>query len=152
MSRCDLIIHQARLTGTAPRVRARVRSDRSGVTIPARVLHRGPQSLGSSVAVIEVEPGAPHAEAWSRRSDKYYPVSSGEIRFVLDGKAHTMKVGDFCFVKKGRRFSYSNEGSQLAILTFVHTPRFDPREEVFADQQVVASQPANKPDAADAET
>ena len=89
------------------------------------------QSLGSSVATIEVEPGARHAEAWSRRSDKYYVVSSGEIRFILDSEPHTMKAGDFCFVKKGRRFSYSNEGSQLAILMLVHTPSFDLREEVF---------------------
>ena len=91
------------------------------------------QSLGSSVAAIEVAPGARHAEGWSRRSDKYYLVSSGEIRFVLDGEPHTMKAGDFCFVAKGRRFSYSNESAQLAILVLVHTPSFDLREEVFVD-------------------
>jgi mannose-6-phosphate isomerase-like protein (cupin superfamily) len=89
------------------------------------------QSLGSSVAAIEVAPGARHAEAWSRRSDKYYLVSSGEVRFVLEGELHTMKAGDFCFVAKGRRFSYSNESSQLATLVLVHTPSFDLRDEVF---------------------
>jgi mannose-6-phosphate isomerase-like protein (cupin superfamily) len=92
------------------------------------------QSLGSSVAVIEVAPGARHAEAWSRRSDKYYLVSSGELRFVLDGERHTIKAGDFCFVKRGRRFSYSNDGSQLAVLILVHTPSFDLNEEVFVGQ------------------
>jgi mannose-6-phosphate isomerase-like protein (cupin superfamily) len=92
------------------------------------------QSLGSSVAVIEVAPGARHAEAWSRRSDKYYLVSSGEVCFVLDGELHTMEAGDFCFVKQGRRFSYSNNGSQLAILMLVHTPSFDLNEEVFVGQ------------------
>lgn len=89
------------------------------------------QSLDASVATIEVAPGARHAEAWSRRSDKYYVVCSGEVRFVLDGEPHTMKAGDFCYVKKGRRFSYSNESAETATLILAHTPRFDLREEVF---------------------
>ena len=89
------------------------------------------QSLGSSVAAIEVEPGVRHAEAWSRRSDKYYLVIGGEIRFVLDGEPHMMRAGDFCFVKQGQRFSYSNPGSELATLVLVHTPNFDLREELF---------------------
>jgi len=92
------------------------------------------QSLGSSVAAIEVAPGARHAEAWSRRSDKYYVVSSGELRFVLDGEVHLMKTGDFCFVKRGRRFSYSNESSVAVNLILVHTPSFDLSEEVFVEQ------------------
>lgn len=89
------------------------------------------RSLGSSVAAIEVAPGARHAEAWSRRSDKYYLVSSGEIEFVLDGEPHTLGAGDFLFVRQGRRFSYVNETSKVATLVLVHTPSFDLREEVF---------------------
>jgi mannose-6-phosphate isomerase-like protein (cupin superfamily) len=50
------------------------------------------QSLDASVAVVEVAPGAPHAAAWSRRSDKYYRVSAGQIRFVLDGEPHFMRA------------------------------------------------------------
>ena len=96
--------------------------------------YTGGQSLSSSVAAVEVKPGARHAEAWSRRSDKYYVVSRGEILFVLDGESHRMKAGDFCFVKKGRRFSYSNEGSELAVLILVHTPSIDLREEVFVGE------------------
>jgi mannose-6-phosphate isomerase-like protein (cupin superfamily) len=92
------------------------------------------QSLDASVAAVEVAPGARHAEAWSRRSDKYYVVGSGQVRFVLDGAPQTMKAGDFCFVKKGRRFSYSNESLEPATLILVHTPSFDLREEVFVDQ------------------
>ena len=92
------------------------------------------QSVDASVAAVGVAPGAIHAEAWSRRSDKYYVVSSGEVRFVLDGEPYAMKAGDFCFVKKGRRFSYSNESSEPATLMLVHTPSFDLREEVFVDQ------------------
>lgn len=91
-------------------------------------------SLDASVATVEVAPGARHAEAWSRRSDKYYVVSSGQVRFVLDGEPHKMKAGDFCFVGKGRRFSYSNESTEPATLVLVHTPRFDLREEVFVGQ------------------
>lgn len=89
------------------------------------------QSFGSSVAAIEVAPHARHAEAWSRRSDKYYVVSRGEVRFVLDGEAHVLGTGDFCFVKQGRRFSYSNEGEEPATLILIHTPSFDLNEEVF---------------------
>ncbi len=92
------------------------------------------QSLDASVATVEVAPGARHAEAWSRRSDKYYVVGSGEVRFVLEGELHTMRAGDFCLVKKGRRFSYSNERTEAATLVLVHTPSFDLREEVFVDQ------------------
>ena len=89
------------------------------------------QRFGSSVAAIEVEPGARHAEAWSRRSDKYYVITSGEIRFVLDGTMHLMAAGDFCFVKCGQRFSYSNQSTELATLVLIHTPSFDLQEEVF---------------------
>jgi mannose-6-phosphate isomerase-like protein (cupin superfamily) len=89
------------------------------------------QPLGSSVAAIEVAPGARHAEAWSRRSDKYYLVTRGEIELVLDGEPHALATGDFCFVRQGRRFSYANNGSQPATLVLVHTPSFDLRDEVF---------------------
>ena len=101
------------------------------------------QSLGSSVAIIEVAPGARHGEARSRRSDKYYLVSNEEVRFALDGEPHVMRVGDFCFVKQGRRFSYSNEGSELAILVLVHTPNFHLREQVFVARKMAHLQPAN---------
>ncbi len=92
------------------------------------------QPFDSSLAAIEVILGARHAEAWSRRSDKYYLVTGGEIPFVLDGEPHTMRAGDFCFVKRGRRFSYSNQSSELATLVLVHTPSFDLHEEVFVGQ------------------
>jgi mannose-6-phosphate isomerase-like protein (cupin superfamily) len=91
------------------------------------------QPFDASVATVEALPGARHAEAWSRRSDKYYVVASGEIRFVLDGVPHAMKAGDFCFVRKGRRFSYSNESAQPATLVLIHTPSFELEAEVFVD-------------------
>jgi mannose-6-phosphate isomerase-like protein (cupin superfamily) len=87
--------------------------------------------LTSSLAVIEVPPGASHAEAWSKRSDKYYLVTRGAIRFVLDGKTFALGLGDFCFVPLGQHFSYSNQGAEPATLVLVHTPSFDLDEEVF---------------------
>ncbi|MBI4914491.1 MAG: cupin domain-containing protein [Acidobacteria bacterium] len=92
------------------------------------------QSLGSSVAVIEVAPGVRHTEAWSRRSDKYYLVTRGQVQFTLDGEPHVIGAGDFCLVRCGRHFSYSNESPEAATLVLVHTPGFDLREEVFAGQ------------------
>ena len=89
------------------------------------------QSLSSSMAAVEVAPGAQHAEAWSRRSDKYYVVTIGEIRFVLEGERRLLKAGDFCFVRQGQRFSYSNDNAEPATLVLVHTPSFDLSAEVL---------------------
>jgi mannose-6-phosphate isomerase-like protein (cupin superfamily) len=91
------------------------------------------QALDSSVAMVEVPPGARHKEAWSRRSDKYYLVSSGRVSFVLDGVEHALAAGDFCLVKRGQRFSYSNRTAELATLVLVHTPSFELAEEVFVE-------------------
>ena len=88
---------------------------------------------GSSFAVITVPPRASHAEAWSRRSDKYYYVTAGEVEFTLDGKRHTLATGDFCIVRQGQCFSYRNSGQKETELILVHTPSFDPDSEVFVD-------------------
>jgi mannose-6-phosphate isomerase-like protein (cupin superfamily) len=53
---------------------------------------------------------------------------------MLDGKAHAMSAGDFCFVKQGQPFSYSNQKSELATLVLVHTPSFSSSDEVFVGQ------------------
>lgn len=92
------------------------------------------QPLSSSIATIEIPPRGRHAEAWSRRSDKYYLVVSGEIEFALDGESRALKTGDLCYVKQGRRFSYVNESPNPATVVLVHTPSFDLREEVFVDR------------------
>lgn len=92
------------------------------------------RSGSSSVALIEVDPGVRHKEAWSRRSDKYYVVISGEITFVLEGTEYAMAAGDVCVVERGRRFSYSNQSDIAATLVLIHTPSFDLAEEVFVEQ------------------
>jgi mannose-6-phosphate isomerase-like protein (cupin superfamily) len=89
------------------------------------------QDLQSSMAVIEVPQGARHAEAWSKRSDKYYLVTAGRIRFVLDGAETELHGGDFCLVPQGHRFSYRNDSDQPATLVLVHTPSFDLGSEVL---------------------
>jgi mannose-6-phosphate isomerase-like protein (cupin superfamily) len=74
-----------------------------------------------------------HKEAWSRRSDKYYLVISGQIAFELEGTEYLMSAGDLCVVERGRRFSYSNRSGNVATLVLVHTPSFDAAEEVFVE-------------------
>ena len=89
------------------------------------------QNLSSSLAVVEVPPNAQHAVAFSKRSDKYYLVTKGQVRFVLEGKDCDLGVGDFCFVRCGQRFSYSNDRSETAMLVLFHTPKFSLENEVF---------------------
>ena len=88
-------------------------------------------NLGSSMALIDVPAGAAHAEAYSRRSDKYYLVVSGEICFTLQGEEFLLGPKDFCFVERGKRFAYRNEGPSSATIVLVHTPSFDLEFEVF---------------------
>ena len=89
--------------------------------------------LSSSLALIDVPSGARHAEAWSRRSDKYYLIVAGAILFVLDGVETELTTGDFCLVPQGSRFRYSNLTPSPARLVLVHTPPFDPSAEVFVE-------------------
>jgi mannose-6-phosphate isomerase-like protein (cupin superfamily) len=89
--------------------------------------------LSSSLAVIEVPGGVRHAESWSKRSDKYYLVTAGQIRFERDGEKFDLGTGDFCLVRQGERFRYENPGVEPATLILVHTPSFDLNSEVFVD-------------------
>ena|SRR6185436_3266478 len=85
----------------------------------------------SSLATIHVPPGADHPRAWSTRSDKYYYVLGGHVRFSLGREDYDLMPGDFCFVRQGERFSYVNLSSESATLLLVHTPRFDLNAEVM---------------------
>jgi mannose-6-phosphate isomerase-like protein (cupin superfamily) len=89
--------------------------------------------LSSSLAVIEVPGGVRHAESWSKRSDKYYLVTAGQIRFERAGEEFDLGAGDFCLVRQGERFRYENETAETATLVLVHTPSFDLDSEVFVD-------------------
>ena len=95
------------------------------------------RELGSSLAVIDVPPGAAHAEAWSKRSDKYYLVTAGTIRFALSGEERELGAGDFCLVPRGTRFRYANSSPAPTRLVLVHTPSFDLASEVFVEPPTV---------------
>jgi len=85
----------------------------------------------SSFAIIEVPYNVQHKVSWSKRSDKYYYVIKGEIKFTIDNKTMLLKEGDFCIVKKGSNFWYHNESGRGVMLVLVQTPNFDLNEEVF---------------------
>lgn len=89
--------------------------------------------LGSSLAHIDVPPSGRHPKAWSRRSDKYYLVTDGQIRFNVDDVIVDCKAGDFCFVKQGSVFGYENVSGEPASVALFHTPAFDLDAEVFVD-------------------
>lgn len=89
--------------------------------------------LSSSLATIDVPPGAEHPQTWSKRCDKYYLVAEGRVQFVIAGETANLDKGDFCYVKQGDSFSYKNVGLDSAILVLAHTPAFDLSAEVFVD-------------------
>ena len=91
-------------------------------------------STSASFAMIEVPPGVKHREAWSKRSDKYYYVVSGELWFVVDEVESFLSPGSFCLVLQGQQFAYQNRSSDPVYLILVHVPAFDLEAEVFIDK------------------
>jgi mannose-6-phosphate isomerase-like protein (cupin superfamily) len=89
------------------------------------------KEVRSSVAWIDVPSGARHAEAWSRRSDKYYVVVAGVLHFEVEGIEFNATPGDFVLVRQGERFRYRNDRREPATLVLVHTPSFDVASEVI---------------------
>jgi len=90
-------------------------------------------SLSSSLAVIHVAPGTRHRRARSERSDKYYYLLSGQVRFGLEQEEWDLAAGDFVLVPQGRSFWYENRTPAPAALLLVHTPAFDPQAELFVE-------------------
>jgi len=90
----------------------------------------------SSMAEITVPPGARHRRAWSKRSDKYYYVIEGAVRFVVDDLAADLSAGDACIIRQGVPFSYENKTEAVARILLVHTPSFVLSEEVSEDSGV----------------
>lgn len=91
------------------------------------------KGLSASMASIEIPPGAAHAVSWSVRSDKYYLVIAGNIRFTVEDDVFELESGDFCLVRQGQKFSYQNMQERPATLVLVHTPPFDLDSEMFED-------------------
>jgi len=90
-------------------------------------------NLRSSLATIDVPPGGRHGKAWSRKSDKYYFVTHGRVRFTVGDEVTDLAEGDFCFVRQGTVFGYDNTTAEPAGLLLVHTPAFELSAEVFVD-------------------
>jgi len=82
------------------------------------------QNTSTSLAEITVPVGVRHKLSWSTRSDKYYYVVRGNLSFAVDENSTDLSSGDVCIVPKGKRFSYTNTGSNEALLILVHTPSF----------------------------
>ena len=91
------------------------------------------QNVSSSLAEITVPVGVRHKLSWSSRSDKFYYVSRGRLRFTLSAEIHDLVTGDVCVVPVGARFSYENPGPDEAVLVLVHTPSFRLECEFFED-------------------
>jgi mannose-6-phosphate isomerase-like protein (cupin superfamily) len=91
------------------------------------------QATNASFAVIEVPAGVRHREAWSKRSDKYYYVISGQLYFTLDGAEYLLSKGSFCRVAQGQKFSYHNRSAEAVWLILVHVPSFELESEVFTE-------------------
>jgi mannose-6-phosphate isomerase-like protein (cupin superfamily) len=92
------------------------------------------QKASSSVAVIDVPPAGKHQEAYSKRSDKYYYIVSGKVRFIVAGERTELGEGDLCLIEKGERFSYENPYEEEATLVLFHTPPFDLASEVLLEE------------------
>lgn len=93
----------------------------------------GAKSLSSSIAIIDVPVGGSHVLARSKRSDKYYLVLEGTIRFTVEAEEADVETGDLCFVPQGSKFRYRNPGTQAARLVLIHTPGFALEDEEFFD-------------------
>src|SRR5262245_61915580 len=91
------------------------------------------QATNASFAEIEVPAGVQHREAWSKRSDKYYYVVSGQLCFTLEGIEHWLSQGSFCRVPQGQKFSYRNRNAEAVRLILVHVPSFELEAEVFTE-------------------
>jgi mannose-6-phosphate isomerase-like protein (cupin superfamily) len=87
----------------------------------------------SSIAEIIVPSGASHPEAWSKRSDKYYYLISGQILFSIDDTHVIFNAGDLCIIKQGQHFSYTNNSLNSAKMILVHTPSFDLESEIIME-------------------
>lgn len=87
--------------------------------------HTATVELSSSVAIIDVPPGAHHPRAWSDRSDKYYVVIEGGLRFEVKDETSDLGPADVCVVLRGDTFQYANTGPLPARVALFHTPRFD---------------------------
>ena len=87
----------------------------------------------SSFAVVEVPAGVSHRSARSKRSDKRYFVTEGQLHFKIGDQQQLLAKGDYCLIQAGVPFSYKNAGDRAAQLILVHTPPFRMEDEEFLE-------------------
>ena len=72
----------------------------------------------SSLATVEVPPGVQHRKARSTRSDKYYYVIEGKIRFTLGDDENHLEEGRLLPGAKGSTFcvqeQHASDGGPVA--------------------------------------
>ncbi len=93
------------------------------------------KSLSSSIALVQVKPGAAHSQARSMRSEKYYYVLSGMVEFEVGEISYWVTQGDLLIIPRGEWFNYRNSGREMATMILVHTPPFRLEDEEFAGER-----------------
>ncbi|HOG47786.1 MAG TPA: cupin domain-containing protein, partial [Anaerolineae bacterium] len=74
------------------------------------------RDLSSSLALVQVKPGAAHGRARSIRCDKYYYALNGLVEFQLGEIEYWLGQGDLLIVPKGEWYDYRNGGNETATL------------------------------------
>ena len=85
----------------------------------------------SSVAEIEVSPGASHETARSVKSDKIYICTQGAVVFKVGRREVGLETGDLLLIPRNEWFCYYNTSGETARLILVHIPPFDLECEEF---------------------
>jgi uncharacterized protein (DUF952 family)/mannose-6-phosphate isomerase-like protein (cupin superfamily) len=88
----------------------------------------------SSFAHIEISPFSTHRLSYSKKSEKYYYVLSGQLHFYLDGSEFVLSKNEFCIVPPQSKFSYANRSNETVEILLIHTPKFNIENEVFEEE------------------
>lgn len=88
----------------------------------------------SSFAHIEISPFSTHLLSYSKKSEKYYYVLSGQLHFYLEGSEFVLSKNEFCIVPPQSKFSYANRSNETVQILLMHTPKFNMDNEVFEDE------------------
>ena len=90
--------------------------------------------LSSSLAHVEVDPGARHPKTRSSRSDRYFYMLSGQLSGATDVQgAVALKAGDLWSVPCGEQWWYENTSDEPAVFVLCHTPALHLDAEEFED-------------------
>ena len=91
------------------------------------------QDTQSSFAKIEISSGAKHKLSWSKVSEKFYYVLTGQLHFMIDNSDYVVNSGDLCIVPVNTRFAYMNKSNSTVEILLIHSPKFNIENEIFED-------------------